>query len=83
MSLKKRTSKTPRRSGLVIFTRLIIFPLILLDSYALWRLNQEAGHWRFTLIPSSIPETLTHLAVILALNVAVIVILLFYIKKKT
>lgn len=56
----------------------IIFPLIAINSYAYWRLSEAAGHWSLKLIPTSTSDTLTQLAIILAINNIIIVYLLVY-----
>jgi len=56
----------------------IIFPLIAINSYAYWKLSEAAGHWSLKVIPTSTSETLTQLAIILAINNIIIVYLLIY-----
>lgn len=54
----------------------VVLPLIAINAYAYWRLSEAAGHWSLSLIPNSLSETLTQLAVILAVNNAAIALLL-------
>jgi len=77
MAAKKKKPK----NGMDSFLKLIILPLLAVDSYAFWKLKEASGHWSFSFIPTSIPDTLTQLAAILAINISVIVLLLIYIYR--
>ncbi|OGV50526.1 MAG: hypothetical protein A2017_01430 [Lentisphaerae bacterium GWF2_44_16] len=61
------------------FAGYVIVPLVVINFYAYWELNAAAGSWVFSAFPNSLPETLTQLAVILAINNLVIIFLLVYI----
>jgi hypothetical protein len=61
-------------------TTFIAFPLMLLDTYALIQLHQTAGHWSLSLIPGNLSQTMTHLALILAANFAILVFFLIYFR---
>ena len=65
------------------FMKLIILPLLAVDSYAFWKLKEAAGYWSFSFIPTNIPDTLTQLAAILAINISVIILLLIYIYRNS
>jgi len=61
------------------FAGYIIVPLVVINFYAYWKLDRAAGSWVFSIFPNSMPETLTQLAIILAINNLVIIFLLVYI----
>lgn len=63
------------------FLKLIILPLLAIDTYAFWKLKEAAGYWSLNFIPTNIPGTLTQLAAILAVNISVIILLLIYIYR--
>ena len=69
-----------RNSGFRLFVIYIILPLTLLDSYAFWKVHKSSEYWLTGAL--SFDEPLAQLALILAVNIAVIVILLIYIAGK-
>ncbi len=62
------------------FVGYIILPLILINSYAFWKLYEASGHWSLSIVPISLSDTLTHLAIILGINNIVILSLIIYVK---
>lgn len=56
----------------------IVVPFVIINTYAYWKLNDSAGSWVFSVFPNSLPETLTQLAIILAINNLIIIFLLIY-----
>jgi hypothetical protein len=54
--------------------------LTLIDGYAFYRVHQSSEHWLSGMF--SFSEPLSQLAIILAINIAVIIILLIYIAHK-
>jgi len=58
----------------------IIIPLMAINFYAFWKLKEASGYWAFSVIPGNTAETLTQLAIILAINNVAIIFLLVYIK---
>ncbi len=52
----------------------IIIPLLGINGYAYWQLTKTAEHWGFQLF-GSITDSLTQLALILAVNTGVIIVL--------
>ncbi len=52
----------------------IIVPLLGINAYAYWQLTKSAEHWGLQLF-GSITDGLTQLALILAVNTAVIIVL--------
>ncbi|OGV50092.1 MAG: hypothetical protein A2X49_08760 [Lentisphaerae bacterium GWF2_52_8] len=60
----------------------LILPLIAVNAYAYYRLSAAAKNWTLSIIPISLSDTLTQLAVILALNNLVIVFLLLYLAAR-
>ncbi|NOY74199.1 MAG: hypothetical protein GXP32_00190 [Kiritimatiellaeota bacterium] len=68
------TAKRRKKQGLDIFTLYVIFPLMLIDAYAFWRVHKSSEHWLTGML--SFSEPLSQLAWILAVNIAVIFILL-------
>ena len=75
MAAKKRKN-SPFRA----FISYIIIPLTLIDAYAFWRVHQSSKSWITGLF--SLSEPLSQLAIILAINIGVIIILLLYIAGK-
>ena len=62
------------------FITYVILPLTLIDAYAFWKVHQSAESWLTGIF--SLSEPLAQLAIILALNIGVIIILLMYIANK-
>ena len=75
MAARKKKS-TPFRA----FITYIILPLTLIDAYAFWKVHQSSESWITGIF--SLSEPLSQLAIILAINIAVIIILLLYIADK-
>ena len=75
MAARKKKS-TPFRA----FITYIILPLTLIDAYAFWKVHQSSESWITGIF--SLAEPLSQLAIILAINIAVIIILLLYIAEK-
>ncbi len=61
------------------FVKLIILPLIVVDSYAYLKIHQSSQSWLSGLF--SLSEPLSQLAIILTINIAVIIILLLHIMR--
>jgi hypothetical protein len=55
---------------------LLIVSLVLVNGYAYTRLSALAGHWTLSLMRSPLSASMTQLALVLALNNAVILYLL-------
>ena len=67
-------AKRRKNPGLDIFTIYVIFPLMLIDAYAFWRVHKSSERWLTGML--SFSEPLSQLAWILAINIAVIFVLL-------
>ena len=63
-----------KNQGVDALTVYVIFPLMLIDAYAFWRVHKSSEHWLTGML--SFSEPLSQLAWILALNIAVIFVLL-------
>jgi hypothetical protein len=73
-------SRKKKSSPFKLFITYIILPLTLIDAYAFWRVDQSAQSWVTGIF--SLSEPLSQLALILAINIAVIIILLIHIANK-
>ena len=62
------------------FVTFVIFPLMVIDAYAYWRVHKSSEHWLTGAL--SFSEPLSQLAIILGINIAVIMVLLVYIGRK-
>ena len=62
------------------FATFVIFPLMLVDAYAYWRVHESSKNMLTNAL--SLSEPLTQLAWILGLNIAVIMLLMAYIGGK-
>ena len=62
------------------FISYIILPLTLIDAYAFWKVHHSSESWITGMF--SLSEPLAQLAIILALNIGVIIILLIYIANR-
>ncbi len=77
MAARRRRKK--QNSGFKSFVKLIVLPLIIVDGYAYWKVNQSSKYWLSGLL--SLSDPLSQLAIILTINIAVIIILLLYIAR--
>jgi len=75
MAARKKKS-SPFRA----FISYVILPLTLIDAYAFWQVHKSAQSWVTGVF--SLSEPLSQLAIILAINIAVIIILLIHIAHK-
>ena len=73
-------ARKKKSSPFQAFIRYIILPLTVIDGYAFWQVHQSAQNWVTGLF--SLSEPLSQLAIILAINIAVIIILLMHIAHK-
>ncbi len=73
---KRRGSKNPVFKS---FVKFIILPLILIDTYAYWKVHQTSQSLLSGLL--SLSEPLSQVAIVLTINIAVIIILLLYIAR--
>ena len=74
-------AKSRKSSGMGTFLKIFIVPLLIIDLYAMLQLKRAARHWSLSIIPGSISETLTQLALIFGFNVFVILVLVLYIYR--
>lgn len=72
--IKKRGKK---RTVFGSFVKLIILPLIVVDTYAYWKIHHTSQSLLAGLL--SLSEPLSQVAIILTINIVVIIILLLYI----
>jgi len=73
-------AKKKKKSAFRLFTYYIIFPLTVIDAYAFWKVHQSSESMISGMF--SLSEPLYQLALILALNIIVIIMLLIYIAQK-
>jgi len=73
---KRRGNRNPIFKSFVKYT---IFPLIVVDAYAYWKVHQSSQYWLSGFL--SLSEPLSQIAIILTINIAVIIILLLYIAR--
>jgi hypothetical protein len=73
---KRRGNRNPIFKS---FVKYIIFPLIVVDAYAYWKVHQSSQYWLSGFL--SLSEPLSQIAIILTINIAVIIILLLYIAR--
>jgi len=73
---KRRGNRNPISKS---FVKYIIFPLIVVDAYAYWKVHQSSQYWLSGFL--SLSEPLSQIAIILTINIAVIIILLLYIAR--
>ena len=66
--------KRGKKQSVDVFTIYVIFPLMLIDAYAFWQVHKSSEHWLSGML--SFSEPLSQLAWILAVNLAVIFVLL-------
>jgi len=70
-------ARKKRNSAFGALVTYIILPLTLIDGYAFYKVHKSSEHWLSGML--SFSEPLSQLAIILAINIAVIIILLIYI----
>ena len=75
MAVIKRRGK--KRTVFGSFVKLIILPLIVVDTYAYWKIHHTSQSLLAGLL--SLSEPLSQVAIILTINIVVIIILLLYI----
>ena len=73
-------AKKRKNSGFEAFTIYFIFPLMLIDSYAFWKVHKSSEHWISGIFTFS--EPLSQLAMILAVNIMVIFALMIRCASK-
>ena len=69
-----------KRTAFKTFVKYIILPLVVVDGYAYWKINQTSQSWLAGFL--SFSEPLSQLAIILTINIVVIILLLLYIALK-
>jgi len=69
-----------KRIAFKTFVKYIILPLVVIDGYAYWKIDQTSQSWLAGLL--SFSEPLSQLAIILTINIVVIILLLLYIALK-
>ena len=62
------------------FVGFFILALLAVNLLVIWKLYCSAGHWAFTVIPYSLDQKLTQMAMLLLLNSLALVILVLYVK---
>jgi hypothetical protein len=72
-------AKKARKKAFNWLAGFIVVPFVVINTYAFWKLNDAAVSWVFSVFPNSMPETLTQLAIILAINNLIIIFLLIYV----
>ncbi len=77
MAAIKRRGK--KRTVFGTFVKLIILPLIVVDTYAYWKVHHTSQSLLAGLL--SLSDPLSQVAIILTINIAVIIILLIYIAS--
>ena len=73
-------ARKKKRSPFRAFISYVIIPLTFVDAYAFWRVHKSAESWITGFF--SLSEPLSQLAIILAINIIIIIILLIYIAEK-
>jgi len=74
------TRRGNKRTAFKTFVKFIIFPLVVVDAYAYWKIDQTSQSLLAGLL--SFSEPLSQLAIILTINIVVIILLLLYIALK-
>ncbi len=69
-----------KRTAFKSFVKFIILPLVVVDGYAYWKINQTSQSWLAGFL--SFSEPLSQLAIILTINIIVIILLLLYIALR-
>ena len=72
--------KTAKKDLFRLMVTFLVIPLLLLNTYAFLQLKNCAEFWSFSIIPGSLSETLTQLALIILANSAVLVFFVIYIQ---
>ncbi|OGV35563.1 MAG: hypothetical protein A2020_07115 [Lentisphaerae bacterium GWF2_45_14] len=62
------------------FIGFLVTPILFVNLFVIWKLYRSAGHWAFTVIPYSLDEKLTYLAMLLLLNSLALVVLVLYVR---
>lgn len=73
-------AKNSKKSPYKWFVGFLVLPLLAVNSLVVWKLYSAAGQWAFAVVPYSIDEKLTQMAVLLLLNSLSLVILVLYIR---
>ena len=62
------------------FIGFFILPLLVVNLLVIWKLYCSSGHWAFAIIPYSLDQKLTYMAMLLLLNSLALVILVLYVR---
>jgi hypothetical protein len=72
-------AKKAQKNAFKSFFWFIILPLLGINGYAYWKLDGLANHWCLSIFDNPINNSFAQLAIILAINSAVILFMLAYI----
>ena len=67
-------------NAIMNFAVFVVFPLVAVNVYAYIRVSRSSGHWISAV--TSLSEPLSQLALVLALNVAVLIVLTIVVINK-
>lgn len=69
-----------KKQAIMNFAVFVVLPIVLMNCYAYIRVSKSSEHWLSTAF--SFSEPLSQLALVLALNIAVIVVLLAFVVSR-